>query len=215
MVTELKATSRDHSSKSMTKKIRHQGQIPAVVYGQKADNTAIAVSENEMTRIFQRVGRNGVLRLDIDGERQYSVMAHDIQKDRLKDEMIHIDFLQVDMDTEMDSVVPVHTTGDSPGEKEGGILQHSLNELNVRAKPADIPSVIEVDISELNIGDTVQISELTVSGNYELLDDPEEPVVTIIPPGRNVEDEDDEGTDGTEVIQDKGEEVQDGEQDNQ
>lgn len=182
-LAELKTINREHTKKSMIKKLRSEGKIPAVVYGKNVGNESISVEEGDVMRLFKADGRNAVMQMKLGNNKGFSVMAHDIQFDRLKGDIIHIDFLEIDMKSELDAVVPVVLTGESAGEKEGGVVQHTLNEVNVRALPANIPSTIEVDVSALNVGDSLKIGDIkSAGGDYTVLDDEDDVVVSVTPP---------------------------------
>ncbi|MFC4620365.1 50S ribosomal protein L25/general stress protein Ctc [Camelliibacillus cellulosilyticus] len=181
MTNQLTGQERDTSRKSIAKRLRREGKIPAVIYGKNIENRPIDIDEADITRFFNESGKNGVLQLGINGKTM-SVMAHDIQRDPLKGRLIHIDFIEVDMHHEIDVDVPIHTTGDSIGEKQGGVVQHHLNELSLRALPTKIPNVIEVDITNLDVGDSLTIGELKGHNDYDILNDDEEVVVTVTPP---------------------------------
>src|SRR5690625_7098438 len=103
-------------------------------------------------------------------------MLHDYQMDSIKDELIHADFYVVDMSEEMDVEVPLHLVGEANGSKEGGVLQQPLFELQVRAKPNNIPGEITVYVSELDITETITIADLPASDKYEYLEEGTTPI---------------------------------------
>src|SRR5699024_2876624 len=116
-------------------------------------------------------------------------MVHEYQKDPVKWDVTHIDFIIVDMSEEMDVEVTLHLEGDAQGVKDGGILQQPLYELQVRAKPRDIPETITIDVSDLEIGDSISVEEIKVTGKFELIDEPDTTVVSVLPPEEEVEEE--------------------------
>src|SRR5699024_7826049 len=128
----------------------------------------------------------------------YPVMVHELQTDTIKDDILHADFYKVDMKSEVDADVSVQLTGEAAGQKEGGIVQQLLHELSVRALPAEIPDSIEMNIEEPNIGDTLSVEDLKESSTFEVLNDPDETIVSITPsqaeeePEETDEDEDQE-----------------------
>jgi large subunit ribosomal protein L25 len=189
MTSLLTAQERDTSKASITRSLRKSGKIPAVFYGKTATNQPVSVDEREMVRIFHEVGRNGVIQLQVN-DKTYSVMTHDIQYDSLKREFIHLDFLEVDMASKMDVAVPIHFVGEALGAKHGAIVQHHLNELNIRALPNDIPSSIEMDVSELDVGDVLKVKDIKHGSTQEILNDDDDVVVSIIPPQRDRGEED-------------------------
>lgn len=200
MAAELKAKPRKELKRSYTKKLRKEGNIPGVIYGEDVSGVTVYVEEGAMIRFFHEEGRNGVINLDVEGGEKYAVMAYELQTDPLKNEITHIDFLKIDLKSEVDADVPIHLTGESKGEKEGGTPQHNLNEVSVKALPNDIPSYIEVDISELDIGDSLSVSDLKPDGKYEFTTDEEELVVSILAPSQEpVEEETEEEAEAAET----------------
>lgn len=181
-MANLTVSEREHKKHSTTRKLRSEGRVPAVVYGKNVGNQSISVEESEMLKLFNSEGKNAIINLSIGSGKTYSVMAHDIQFDRLKNEIIHIDFLEIDMKSEVEAEVPLHLTGESAGEKEGGVVNQTVNALMVKALPSKLPNVIEVDVSSLEIGDSMQVEDIKASGDFEIVDDKEEIIVSITPP---------------------------------
>ncbi|GAE36568.1 50S ribosomal protein L25/general stress protein Ctc [Halalkalibacter akibai] len=179
MATVLKANPREDLRGSATKKIRKQGQVPAVLYGNKIDSQPVSVDGAEFLKTVRSVGKNGLFSLDVSGEKNHQVMIHDLQIDPLKNEYQHIDFFEVDMTSEIEASVPVHLTGEAPGEKEGGMVSHLLYEITVKCLPADIPEEITVDISNLNVGDSIQIADIRNSVSAQVTNDDDETIVTV------------------------------------
>src|SRR5690606_22652397 len=120
--------------------------------------------------------------------------------DSIKNSVIHVDFFKVNMNEEVDAEVPIQFIGESPGEKAGGVIQHNLNMIEVRALPKDLPSSIEVSLDELNIGDTITVGDLkaNIDGNYTILNDDEEVIVTVLAPSGGGTDEASEETEANE-----------------
>lgn len=182
MAIKLKATKRGDLTKSATKQLRESGQVPSVVYGKEKEAKSIAVNSIELVKTVRDEGRNAIISLDIESDKPVDVMLHDYQMDSLRDELVHADFYIVNMAEEMDVEVPLHFEGEAQGAKEGGVLQQPLFELQVRAKPADIPEHISVNVSELGIGDTFSIADLPKASNYEFLEDADTTIATVVPP---------------------------------
>jgi large subunit ribosomal protein L25 len=179
--TTLKAEIRDTKKSSVLSKIRNEGGIPAVLYGQKKESKPIFVDSPEFLKVYRSVGKNGVITLKVEDE-SHSVMVYDLQKDPLKGAYVHADFYEVDMNQEVDADVSVHLIGESAGSKDGGITQQLLHEISVRALPAEFPESIDINVEALDIGDTIQIKDIKASGNYEILNDPEDVAVSVIAP---------------------------------
>lgn len=182
MAITLKAKKRENLSRSTTKQLRKDGYIPGVVYGKSQEPITVSVNNIHLIKTIRDEGRNAIISLEIEDEKSVDVMVHDYQKEIVKDDIIHVDFFAVDMAEEMDVQVPVRIEGEAIGVKEGGVLQQPVFELQVRAKPADIPEEITVDVTNLNIGDSLAVQDIEKTGSYEILDDPETTVVVILAP---------------------------------
>jgi large subunit ribosomal protein L25 len=186
MAIELKANNREDFKRSSLTKLRHEGNIPAVVYGYKVENTPVYVDSIEFIKTIRESGRNGIISLDINGKKQ-NVILNDYQEDYLKDQIIHIDFLAVNMAAEIDADVRIELTGESRGVKDGGVLQQSLHEVSVTAKPNDIPDSIKVDISTLEVGDTITIGDVKKSYSVEINSEDETTIASVLAPRQEEE----------------------------
>src|SRR5690625_4312001 len=173
MAIKLKAKKRDDLSRSMTNQLRRDGFIPGVVYGKKEEAQTISVDNIALLKTVRDEGRNAIITLDIENGSPVEVMLHEYQTDPVKGDVIHVDFYVIDMESEMDVSVVLRLEGEAMGSRDGGILQQPLFELQVRAKPNNIPDEIVVDVSELEIGDSLSVADLPESSEYEYLDDPE------------------------------------------
>lgn len=185
MSVSLKASKRENLTRSENRILRESGQVPGIVYGKEKDAQTISVDEVELVKVIRSEGRNAVLSLDIDSGNKVDVLFHEYQVDPLKGELIHVDFYMADMSQAIDVTVPLRLEG----EPKQGILQQPLFELQVRAKPNDIPEEITVDASGLEIGDTITVSNVSVSGNFEVLDDPESTIASVLAPDNEVSEE--------------------------
>ncbi|TDL30422.1 50S ribosomal protein L25/general stress protein Ctc [Jeotgalibacillus sp. S-D1] len=195
MSSVLKATKRDGFKKSDLTELRTAGKLPAVVYGYKVENTSISVDEIDLVKTIREVGRNGIIELEIEGKKQ-NVVLSDYQSDFLKDEIIHADFLAVNMSSELDVDVTVNLTGEAAGTKEGGVVQTTLHELSITAKPKDIPESIEVDISNLEIGDAISVGDIRDSYKVTINHEDDEAIASVLAP--RVEEEPEESDEETE-----------------
>ncbi|WP_138420004.1 50S ribosomal protein L25/general stress protein Ctc [Aquibacillus sediminis] len=182
MAVKLKANQRQDLTKSYTKQVRQAGQIPAVVYGKDNESKTVSVDSMELLKTLRDEGRNSIISLNVEGDSAVDVMLHDYQTDPIKDELIHADFFVVNMSQEMDVEVPIRLEGEAQGSKDGGVLQQPLYNLAVRAKPADIPEEISINISELGIGDTLTVSDLKEGRHYEIMEEEDTTIVTISAP---------------------------------
>ncbi|TQS75340.1 50S ribosomal protein L25/general stress protein Ctc [Ornithinibacillus gellani] len=182
MAIKLKAVKREDLRGSATKALRFEGNVPAVVYGKEKDTQTIAVNSVDLLKTVRDEGRNAIITLDVEGGKPVEVMLHDYQMDAVKNDLVHVDFYIVDMKEEMDVSVAVRLDGEPVGAKEGGILQQPLFEVVVRAKPNDIPDEIAVDVAELNIGDVITVADLPKAAAYEILEEADTTVATVLAP---------------------------------
>ncbi len=190
MAISLKAKNRDNFTRATTSQLRREGFVPAVVYGKGKDTKTVSVDNVELLKTVRDEGRNAIISLDIENGDSVDVMLHEYQTDPVKGEVIHVDFYVVDMKEEMDVEVALRLEGEAAGTKEGGVLQQPLYELQVRAKPRDIPEEITADVSNLEIGDTLAVSDLPASDKYEFLDDPETTIAVVLAPETEEEETD-------------------------
>ncbi|MDZ5782432.1 50S ribosomal protein L25/general stress protein Ctc [Marinococcus luteus] len=189
MATQLTAARRPETKQSVTKKLRREGTIPAVIYGKKTESQPISVDNVTFLKTIREAGKNGIIDLTIEGEsKKHQVIVHDMQVDSIKDYFIHVDFFEVDMTSEMEADVAVHLEGEAPGEKDGGVVSHMMFNITVSALPAEIPDSISVDISTLNVGDSIQVADLPEGLNYTITSEPEETIVTVLVPEEEPEE---------------------------
>lgn len=182
MAINLAAKSRENLKHAATSAIRKEGFIPSVVYGKGDAAKTVSVESIELLKTLRDEGRNAIITLNIDNGEKVDVMLHDYQTDPVKGDVIHADFYIIDMSEEVDVEVYIRLEGEPAGLKEGGILQQPLHVLNVRSKPGNIPEDIEIQIAELEIGDSINVGDLDADGKFELLDDPDTTVVSVLPP---------------------------------
>lgn len=194
MATTLKASTREDLRLSATKEIRSTGGIPAVVYGKDKETLSVSVDNLALIKTLRDEGRHAIISLDIEGGKKVDVMLHEYQIHPIKGDVTHADFYQVDMSEEMDVSVPLHVEGEAAGARDGGILQQPLFELEVRAVPREIPEQITIDVSALEIGDTLTIADIPVSKTYTILNEEDDAVAIVLPP-----EEEEEETDGEDV----------------
>jgi len=182
----LAAKERTDSKHSNLRNLRESGEIPAIVYGNKNDSTAISVNNIELQKTIKEIGRNGIISLELEGK-SYKVMLSDYQKDPLKNSIYHADFLIVDMSAQLQAQVRINLVGVCKGVKDGGVLQQSLHEVTVTAKPNDIPDAIDVDVTELQVGDTIYISDIQTNKQVTIGHDGEEVVASVLAPRQEEE----------------------------
>ena len=161
--------------------LRGQGIVPGVVYGYQTETIPVAVSEIDLIKTLRESGRNGVISLELEGK-TLNVVLSDFQRDALKGSFEHVDFLAVNMSDELEVAVAVHMTGESPGEKEGGVVNQPNREVTIKVKPADIPDALEVDVANLAIGDTITVGDIRGTVSYEIQDEDDFILVSVTAP---------------------------------
>lgn len=204
-------------TRSDLKKLRNTGKVPGVVYGYGTKNTSVKVDEVEFIKVIREVGRNGIIDLGV-GSKTIKVMVSDYQFDPLKNQITHIDFLAINMTEERTVDVPVQLVGEAVGAKEGGVVEQPLFDLQITATPENIPESIEVDITDLQINDSYSVADIKVSGDFTIENDPEESVVTVVPPTDEPSEEEIEAMEGesaTEAPEVAGEDKEDEENKNE
>ncbi len=181
MSTTIQSEARVPSKQSILTELRKEGYVPAVVYGYKTEATSISVKERELLKTLQTTGRNGVIQLNVDGK-DINVVLNDYQSDALKGEIQHADFLAINMTEELEVDVLVHLVGESVGLKEGGVLQQPNREVTIKVRPSDIPDTFDIDISNLQIGETITVAEIRAKSKYEILNEDDHALVLISSP---------------------------------
>ncbi len=178
----LKALMRADTGKGSARRSRAAGRVPAVVYGRGIDPMAIEVDRREfVTALHTDAGMNVLLNIEVDGTRTTAI-TRELQRDPVKGTVLHADFVKIDLTQEIEVEVPVHLVGESPGAKEGGVLEHPLFTVHVRCLPSDVPEAIDADVSGLNIGDVLRVSDLASGRNFEILNDPDTVVASVAAP---------------------------------
>ena len=160
------------------RRLRREGVIPAVVYGLKSDTTSVSVQLSDLrAALSTAAGRNAVLTLDIEGNKEMGIVK-DIQWHPYRDEVLHVDFLRINPDQDVTVEVPIQATGDPHTlNLAGGILDQLLFTLTVVTKPNLIPDLIEVDVTEIEIGDTITVGDISMPRGSTTPVDPETSVL--------------------------------------
>lgn len=163
--------------------LRRDGFLPAELYGHGLPNTHLAVSRKEFEKIFKESGESTVINLLLGNEKR-PALVHEVQKDFLTDEIVHIDFYQVRMDEKIEAHIPLEFIGEAPAVKEfGGILNKTISEIEVEALPGNLPKHFEVDLSGLKeLNQSFYVSDLKVPNGVEILVEPKTVIVTVTPP---------------------------------
>lgn len=170
----LEAKIRQETGKRV-KNVRRAGFIPAIIYGHKQDPLPISLEKQSATQILNKVSGSTVLTVRVDGK-DYSTLVRDVQRDHLKNEFLHLDFLAVSLTEKLRTAVSITLIGEAPVLKEyEALIVAGISEVEVEALPQDLPETLEVDLSGLvEIGDAIYLKDLPVPANVEFLTDTEE-----------------------------------------
>jgi large subunit ribosomal protein L25 len=181
--TTLSISPREISNSRATRRLRRSGQVPGILYGGGADALPFAVDERELRHAL--AARGAVVELEHDGSATPAVLK-DAQRHPVRGQTLHVDFLRVRLDVAIHAVVALELVGadDAPGTKEGGVLEHVTREVNIEALPTDIPERLELDVSQMEVNDTLFLSSVTAPAKVTILDDVEETVVATLTPPR-------------------------------
>ncbi|MDD3498140.1 MAG: 50S ribosomal protein L25 [Candidatus Moranbacteria bacterium] len=179
----LKATSRDLEKNNLEGN-RSKGLVPAVLYGQKAENMNLWVDLKNFMKAHKKAGENTIIELEIDDKKKENVLIYDFQEDTLTGDLLHVDFYRVDMSKKIEAEIPINFVGESPAVKEqGGVLVKNIDEIEVRCLPGDIPQSFDVDVSVLaTFEDRIAVKDLKVSDKVEIDIDPETVIALVTPP---------------------------------
>ena len=168
--------------KSAARKIRREGKVPAIVYGLGSDPTPVAVPSREFEHILHGPGGiNTLISLELSGK-QDLVLARQLVRHPVRHTLVHVDFIRVRRDQPVAAEVPIHLTGEPQGVKDGGILEQIDFTLSIEAKPADLPTGIEADVSHLGIGDQLTVGELKLPPGVISTQEPGDLVAVVAQP---------------------------------
>ena len=163
------------------KALRRQGLLPAVMYGVGVDPLPLELDEKVASRALASVGRSTLIDLNV-GKDTHKVLVREFQRDVIRRDILHVDFLVVAMDVAIGAVVPVILIGESPAMEElGGIIVSGLNEIEVEALPADLPEQVSVDVGALmSMSDVITAGDLVLGERVTLITDPDETIANVI-----------------------------------
>jgi len=181
----------DQGSRSM-RRLRRSGRVPGVIYGGDGEPVAIDADARMIRNIFKAAG--ALLQVSVDGGKAEPVLIKDVQHHPLRGDIVHADFLRVDLTVKLQAAIPVELVGaeESPGVVEGGVLSQEARELTVEALPSDMPEVITFDVSKLEMNETATLAMLGVPSGLTIMEDPEETVIaTVTPPSKEESPDDD------------------------
>jgi large subunit ribosomal protein L25 len=178
----LRAERREAAGTGPARRLRDEGGVPAVLYGRGLDSTPLSVSRRDLyAALHTEAGTNALINLEV-GSDKYLTIARELQRHPVRGEIIHLDFINISLDEEITAEVAIEYLGEPAGVAEGGIVETIKTSVMVSALPMSIPSGVQIDISALNVGDTLTAAELPAMEGVEYLEDEDSPLVTVVVP---------------------------------
>lgn len=201
----LEAETRQSGSRAV-RKLRNTGRVPGVVYGLDADPASISVDFSDLrSALTGDAGLNAVIELKVAGEQHLSIVK-DLQRDPVRDEVLHVDFMRVDPNQRVEVEVPIILVGEAEKvSQEGGVVDQTLFNVLVSAPVTNIPNEIDLDISELEIGSSRSVADLSFPAGIDPINDPETSVLSALIPRSTIETEAAEAAAEAEAAEEDGE----------
>lgn len=209
---KIKASVRTSTGKGVARTLRREGKLPAILYGSDIESVSLAINTHEIELLLNKVSyTQALINLTVENGHSYEkmVMIKEIQSDPITQKYLHIDFYEVKMDRKISTTVPVVITGVSKGVEAGGTLQIIRRELDVVCLPSEIPDSIEIDISDLDMGDSIHVEDIRPKGDVEIPFDVNFTILTVVSPKAEVEVEEEAGEEtekGAEAATEAGDE---------
>ena len=203
----IEAEVREPGSSNEARRVRRDQKLPAVVYGGDKDSRPIVLNPREIISILKsESGQNTIFKLKVAGGAEDNVMIFDVQIDPITHSLEHADLVRIAMDVLIEVSIPLHIVGEAIGVVEdGGVLDHSLRELVVSCLPTNIPESIDVDVSELEMNQSVKVEDLQVPADVTVVTESDRSVASVVPPVSEADLEADLGIEGEEI---EGEEIE-------
>jgi len=169
---------REKTGKGPARRMRRKGLIPAVLYGYKG-NRNLTINAHQFSRLFEEIGEHSIITITIDGKDKTEVIVKDFQMDPVERTITHVDFLEFEKGKMLKTEIPIKVTGSSVGVKKGGILEAFIRDIEVECLPKDIPDSISLDVSDMDIGNSLHVRDIEVSDKVRILSNPDQVVITI------------------------------------
>jgi large subunit ribosomal protein L25 len=183
---QLEAFIRNQTGKGPARTMRRSGNVPAVFYGPETQPLLLYIRKLDLEKVFKKqAGENILFQLQIkggEGDLSKTAMIKELQRNPVSRAYLHTDFYEISLTKELDVEVGIRVVGKSPGVEKGGILQEVSRELAIRCLPITIPDHIEVDVSSLEIGDSIHVRDLSLAPGIKILTDPQVTIVNVVPP---------------------------------
>jgi large subunit ribosomal protein L25 len=198
---KLEVREREGRGSADSRRLRRQGFIPGVLYGDGKKPHAICVPERELRRVLTGAGGlHAILDVVLEGQKTtHASILKDYQQDPIRGHIAHVDLQEVRLDRPIQASVTVQLVGEPAGVKEGGVLSQVQREINVEALPMEVPEHVDLDVSGMAIGDTLRLADLPAREGVTYLDDPEETVLATVTMPTRVEEPEPEVEEGEEL----------------
>ena len=209
--TGLAASRRHETGKGVARRLRAAGQVPAVLYGKDQEPISLTLDAQEALSLFHSISvENTIVNVQIDDDKEeLETLVREIQMHPFRPDIVHVDFYCIERGVALEVEIPANYNGTPQGVRDGGVLEVILHEFRVRCLPSMIPESIEIDISHLDIGDSVHVNEVSMAEGVELLTDPGQTACLVSAPRVEEEPEEEELEEGLEG--EEGEEGAEGE----
>jgi large subunit ribosomal protein L25 len=192
---KLQAEKRETTTRGELRKVRMAGKVPGVIYGKDIESpTPISVEAKQLQALL-RASPHAVLEMEIEGLGTQPVMLTDVQRDTISREVLHIDFHKINMNESVKAPVRIEVTGTSSGEKEGGMMQLILHEVEVECLPKNLPDTIAVDVANMQVGDNLTVGDLRLPEGVRTIMDPNTVVLAVLAPQKDVTADEADGMD--------------------
>lgn len=183
----ITALPREGRGKGAARRLRREGRVPAVIYGHGDETRALSLDAHEVDVLFSRISvENTVIEVSLGGgkgrKKALRALVREVQMHPYRPEILHVDFYLLHAGEKVDVEVPIRLVGTAAGVNMGGVMQHSLHNLEIRCLPDSIPDHIDVNIEALEIGDSIHVAQLDVPDDVEVETDLERTVCAVIPP---------------------------------
>ena len=187
---KLEAQQRNTFGKQSARELRKEGGVPAVLYGRAQDTLSIQLDTRTFRQFLRTYGENVIINMEVSEGNTETVIIKEIQRHPVNKHMlIHADFIRVSLDEPVTSAVPVVLVGNPPGVQEGGVLEFPLRQVTLHCLPMQMPNDITIDVSHLDIGDAIHVSDLSFDEETDIIDEPERIIATVSQPRVQLDDE--------------------------
>ncbi|MFB8488999.1 50S ribosomal protein L25/general stress protein Ctc [Enterococcus durans] len=186
MSVSLEVSKREVRPRSLRNKLRHEGKVPAIVYGYNVESTPISFDGQTFSKLLRENGANAVVTMNIDGNK-VNTLVHKVQTNTFTNHFEHVEFLSVNMSEETEVETEIVLIGEAVGAKSGGVLAQNLYTVLVSATPDNLPERIEVDVTNLDLGDSITVADLPENNEYKVVTDSEEQIAAVVAPAEETE----------------------------